>query len=294
MADLRPYRLGDVAKWRNKLYNHASVRDYIGSELRGQELHAFVDQVHRLLPKGTPRDLVFASLRHLAGKTLSDEALEDIAWQFAGNLRRFCNLRPVLPWKGQRSHEWVPVQVVGGDHYRTKRSGKVGMIYTFQVLAGTPCPLEMTQFWSRNFCRMLSRRLGFTKHRGPRPFTNVTEFMNLRMYVLVDPEKCQDGKPGFSQVHEEQPSSVVNYNRQLLQWRQRSTKDFQCPQNYPKRHRCFQCHVGLDVCPAATHERTFVRQECPNCHRHNWHDPAFLRMCVDCRVVKILHPKEEQ
>lgn len=293
MTELRPYRLGDVFRWRDKLCNHAAVRDYIGSELRGSELHEFVDKMHRLLPAGTPRDLVFTSLRYLAGSKLTEHELEDIAWRFAGNFRQFRNLRPVLPWRGQRDPEWVPVQVVAGEHYRTKRSGKVGMIFTLQALAGRVCPLEMTQFWSRNFCRALARRIGFTAGWGVRPFTNVAELMSLRMYVLVDPAKCVEGKPGFSQVHEEQPGGIINYNRKLLQCRQRRTSEFVCPKNYPKRHRCFQCHVGLDVCPAATHERSYVSQQCRVCNRKNWHDPAYMRVCVDCRVRQILHPKED-
>jgi hypothetical protein len=175
------------------------------------------------------------------------------------------------------------VQVVRGEYYRTRRSGKTGMIFTFQTLAGLCCPAELSKFWSVRFCKMISGRIGFSKPWGARPFQHMTEFVNLRMYVLVSTATDDDGKPVFSRIAEKQPSSVLQYNQTVLRWRQRLPDgDFKCPYGYPAKHRCFQCHVGLEDCPAATHEYTFVKKHCQRCEQLGWHDPANDVVCAEC------------
>lgn len=292
MAELYSYPLARIFGYRDKLLNSAKVRRCLGQTLRGEDFSEFVTQIHRLLPKGIPKDLVFDSLQYLAGTRLSERELEDLSWRLAGNLRRLRNLRPVQPWFTQAQQEWVPVQVLSGQPYRTKRYGKPGMIFQLQILAGSPCPLTIDHFWSRGFCRLIASRIGFSAPWGDYPFLSEYQLVSTRLYVLVDPEKSVGGKPGFNQVKETQPGGILSWNKELLKLRARRG-GFTCPQNYPAAHRCFQCHVGMDQCPAATHEETFVRKPCRKCQRSNWHDTADDRICVDCNAREALKPQKD-
>lgn len=283
---LRPYRLADVAARQRKILESGDLRDLLGEPLQGDTFRRFVDGLRACLPKKIPRELIEQSVQHLVGQVLTEERLEEEAWRLGGNTRRLKNLQPVPPWGGQPTLEWVPVQIVGGEHYRTRWTNLAGMIYQFQVLAGTPCPHVMTKFWSRGVCRLAASRLGFSKPWGPRPFKDFLQMFNLRLYVLVDAEQSRDGKPGFTVIAEEQPSGVLTWNRRLLRMRQRDPAvGFVCPRRFPDSFPCYRCPMGLDECPAATHPETFVPGECPRCGSEQaWFRDARDAHCVDCEI----------
>lgn len=267
------------------------IREFVGDQIQGSAFYEFMSAVKRKLPPGTPDDLIEQSLYYLLGRTLTDDELFSLAWRLAGNLRSFRQLRPVVPWTYQHEFEWVPVQVLRGDPYLTRRSRKAGTIFQFQILAGSPCPLTTSQFWSRAMCRMIARRIGFTPTWRKYPFRNPLQLVNLQLYVQLDPERSKEDEPRFFHVHEEQPSSVINWNRQVMRMRRREAGFFDCPENHPASLACHQCHVGLDQCAAAVHDQTFEWSHCRNCRRLAWHDPDHPRICVSCRIGKILNPE---
>jgi len=141
----------------------------------------------------------------------------------------------------------------------------------------------ITKFWTRKFCNYLSQTLGFSKPWGNFPFKRQAELVGMRMYGLLEREKCSrelffDNLRGSS--------GTSKYNRDLM--KQRKRMGFKCPQDY--KHECWKCHVGYDKCPVATHPRTYVKEECGVCEQVLFHDPRNLEMqtCIKCQIAKDL------
>lgn len=244
------------------------MTDYVDKSLESGAFESFVDDVASCLLKKTPRECVFKSLAHLAGEKLTKEVLDDTCWRLAGNLQRL-KTRAVVPWHKQRHKEWVPVQFVNAAKKRGGRK-KTGWMFTFQVLAGTPCPLTIQQFWTDRFCGRMSHSLGFQwmpSHKsGQQPrgvYQHPTEYVTLRMAVHIEPELCTGAGPDFKKI--ELPDSLHRWNREQLKYRDRLEEGYECPNKYPDSLPCYRCPIGYVECRAGTHRSTFTYRYCPDC-----------------------------
>lgn len=227
------------------------------------------------LPETVARTAVFDSIRALAGTILTRPAAGELAWRLAGNVDRLIAGVPVLPWTRQIADEFVPVCVESVRPYFRKNNS--GQLLRCRAVAGTPCPMEFTQFLSDGNCRAISRALGFSAPWGQYPYTAPAQFVNLLFFAHVEASRSGE-TPYFSRVSAS--DSMVKANRQLLEVRCRVVP---CPQGYD--HPCANCWVGHDSCEYAVHPRTYEPRYCDSCKINGFFDPDDNGlMCVRCRA----------
>lgn len=261
---------------------------FAGTILRDTTFYEFVREIHRLLPLGVPQaeivSVVGKSLCHLAGRKLTERQIECEVWRLLGNIETLRGWLAVPPWTHQQYDEWIPMQVISGQTYKTPRRHIFGYLFKFRALAGSCCPMILEQFWSQALCRVLARRLGFTRVEGERPFQNSEELVQMRLLGLVE-QKLSAKAPTFHTIHATE--SMLLYNRKLQRARLRLPQSgFCCPYKY--QHPCHQCPVGYAVgkktCPAAVRPVTLEARICPHCREEGFFDPTRPRItqCVNC------------
>jgi len=282
----RIYDINRVLELKEKLTNHLKLREYLGQQLTGGVFRAFIKDFNRLLPGKTREQVMRESLLHLAGVVLTPDILHETAWLLAGNIARIKAWHPATPWSRQVDFEYVPVQIVRAR--RVFEGHKHGAEFSFQVLAGTSAGCVLTKVWSQRLCGALARRVGFSNQRGGFPYMDVLQFVNLRLYVLIDPAKSAKA-PDFEEVWQEangktiKPVSCFNYNRRYL--RMRAGHEFACPKKFDRElSPCHLCPIGQEECLLAVHDFSYVKKACPGCSRVSWFDPAVpnRQVCVDC------------
>ena len=274
--DLPVFNLTKVFRCRDLLLTRC-IPARIGQRLEGEALHSLVAALRANLPNGISRDAVYESVRYLAGQILEPQASMELCWRLAGNVDRLKAGLSVCPWTMQVASEWVPLQILRCQPGRNRRN-KLGYNFSFRVLAGTPCPLKITAFWSRELCGMLATRLGFSRWRDGRyPYRGATELVGLRLLGEVTPAKSAQS-PGFYEVAV--PGSLKKWNvENVLQVRCRVKP---CPRGY--LGACSACVVGYKECPAATHKENYVSRFCVMCGTENaWFDPeSTMERCINC------------
>lgn len=283
---------------------------FIGVALKGDIFKQFSNAVAKCLAvslhANTGRHLDY-SLCDLAGLVLTREALSTAAWRLAGNEKSLIAGAVVNPWQFQASYELVTAQItkckmkMGGRH-----CGQIGHELAFRVLHGSPCPLEIYQWWSMRKCYYLALRkdeahqgFGFTRTRlKPRmneevfPFQHPRELVGLRCLLVLEPDLSTDTAPGFHTITF--TSTICNYNKELLRYRARVLPKYKCPYDFDIA--CFSCPIGQDKCRAGTHRMTYVYKKCSHCGEDDCpHDPedTFHDYCIDCVEGEILHKDEE-
>jgi hypothetical protein len=221
------------------------------------------------LPQAVKRENLLASIKHLAGEKLTEELISNTAWRLAGNLPRLrAGAVGAPPWHLQRADEWVPVQIEDARFARTKR--QLGYTFDFRVMAGTPCTLVIEKFWSLQFCRRMSRFMGFSRFgtnekTGEVPynlFRDATELVTLRLQVLITPE-LSDKEPGFKQT--KVGPAAVAWNREQMRFRARQDAEHACPKNLSANILCHRCPFGYRTCRAGTHVRDYRIDACKGC-----------------------------
>jgi hypothetical protein len=293
--DLPTYNLPSIFQLRKKLAEEVSL-NYFACNLTGGAFEDLVDSLLKLLP-GTPREPLRESVRHLAGKDLTQERVDELCWRLAGNARALKKGAVVPPWSRQEGPEWAPAQALEArpGHIETGWAGakvnRRGGHLTLRLLAGTAAGWQLKRFWTNDYVHVIKEELGFSPYdRAPYrrtelkepdlPFHDVRELVRMRMFLLLAPESGREG-PSFTEV-KGSPTTVA-FNRALLRQRLRLT--YRCPLNYPTEEvPCYACELGYDKCQAACHPKTFVRGDCPACGDLGvWFDPAAGRdVCVDC------------
>jgi len=266
-----------------------TLKPWIDRVPTGDEFDRFAGDVHALLPGKPDYEVVKESLWLLAGQQITNENLDNTCWRLAGNLNRLRRKITVLPWTRQEVCEWVPVQVFSTIVKRNKYD-KLGVNIRLRILAGSPCPMLMTVFWSRPFCRFLSNMFGFAKfapsetsERLPRNiYTDPCELVTLRFQVLIDPKKCTALEPGFERIR--CPSALLQYNKRQLKFRDRLDPGFECRFGQPQSLPCRKCNHGFVSCPGGCHKLDYIIGNCIGCGRDNvWFDPEqSTLLCVDC------------
>ena len=224
---------------------------YLGARPEGDDFICLVRDVADYLR--LRRSVVMDSLRVLAGQRITLQLAATTAWRLAGNIRSLRKDVPAPPWSFQHAAEVVPVQVMSCTVQQTVK-GRMMHVVRLRVMAGTPAPMVLFSWWSKSFCYILSRRLGYTSYRGDFPFSHPDELVNLRMLVLLDPSLTRDGRPGFKEVKGSQ--GLKKWNRAIIEkrFRRQGDKAWPCPNGYT--HYCYQCHVGYVDCEAATQRVT--------------------------------------
>jgi hypothetical protein len=244
------YDLNKIERVRGDLFQYA-FGDYLGATPEGEDFSCMVHDVadHLKVPFRT----VFESIRTAAGQRLTIPLAYTLSWRLAGNLSRLKKGLPVPPWVYQHEKEAVPIQVTASTLKRTKR-GYIMAVNTVRVLAGTPAPMRLTAWWSKSFCQLLARRLGYTSLRGDFPYSHPYELVNMRMLVLLDPDKTRDGKPGFQEVR--CTGTLQKWNRSIIEkrFRRQGNQPWPCPYGFD--HYCYNCRIGYVDCEAATHRHT--------------------------------------
>ncbi len=225
-----------------------------------------------------------ASLRHLVGQEMTEKRLFEVAWRLAGNLRQLKDGQAVTPWVRQAAAEWVPIQVVATRYAIQKKPqekyGRSGRTMRFKVMAGTPCPAEIIQWWSNEKLDVVANAIGF-KRNSPLYKADQAEFMSMRFVGLVEP-RLSDRGPSF--FHVGCPPSMLEYNRDLIKMRRRI--DFACPEGFD--HACHLCPLGVRSCEAAVHPEDYAEGPCPACGRTWWFDtdPGFVNdNCISCQPL---------
>lgn len=256
MDEIPVFNLPTIERLRDRLNERVMV-GHFRETLDLDGINELVSELRRELPSGVSRDAVFESVRYLIGTELQPKVLSQVSWRLAGNVERLRAGQPVLPWSTQLEDEWVPLQILQAVPYRTRRD-KIGYIYSFRALAGTPCPLRLSTFWKREALRVIAQHLGFSGFRGSYPFHEGMELVGLRLLGKVEPRLSRDG-PGFYEI--ECPPAMVEWNRQTV-LRMRVRLD-PCPNRWT--HPCRRCVVGYEACPAAVHAKSFTTGQCQTC-----------------------------
>ena len=245
------------------------------------------ESIWNVLPKRINKGHITESLWHLAGNPITALELTTTCWRIAGNLNSLA-AGPVTPWAKQSRLEWVPVQINAVKAKRTQYN--VGYELRFRVLAGSPCPVIITKFWSSRFCAYIAKNIGFSRRPPPdradsvarAQYVDARELVTMRLEVLVDPKLCTGRVPGFEKLR--CVKGLLNYNRRQIKFRDRLAEGFECRFGFPDTLPCRQCVKGFESCPAGCHRKDYVQRPCPICNVDDaWFDPeSASRCCVGC------------
>jgi hypothetical protein len=276
MSELPSYNLTRIVQLRDKLVEEVFYPRF-DVTIEESVFRSTVDAIRLRLPRDISGPTVYESSRQLLGQILTPQLSWEVAWRLAGNVPRLQQGEIVTPWVAQREPEWVPVQVVRiepGRHPR--RNNEFGAVITVQVLAGSSCPLRLESFWKRGLLGAMAQRIGFTPHWKKRPFSHAEQYAGLRFLALIDPKRCEAHKPGYFEIAV--PDNMMKWNVDVLK---RRFKEIPCPRNWV--HECHNCAQGFEVCPAATHFRTYVAKFCAHCGQDALFDPESHSLyCVPC------------
>jgi hypothetical protein len=285
------YSVVQVLKRRVKLRD-AVLDQFLNKQLDGDIFESFVSTISDNLPKEVERDVIYDSVRHMAGTLLTREALDMVSWRLAGNQQRLLAGKAVGPWTRQPLKEWVPSQIVSAQRKRNDK-GDPGHLFKFRLLAGYPCGLIVIKFWSDRFARFVATNtLGFAR-RGPsdksdRPARNLyhhpLELVTLRLLVLIDPVLCKH-EPGFERI--DCGSGLLTYNREQMAYRDRLDEAHACKFGYSRECLCHLCPRGYDDvewCRVACHRLQYEFAPCPVCGNASAPFDYDLagNMCVEC------------
>jgi hypothetical protein len=280
------YQVQEIVSLRRKM-EAALSKTYVGSTPRGDAFNIFVDDVTAQLPKTVVRQYVYDSLRHLAGERITAPLLLNNLWRLAGNVNRL-RRKAVPPWNHQSFAEWVPAAIVAACK-RRNGAGKIGYLYSFQILGGLACPMIVTKFWTNKFCHYFSRHLGYAKRRfrataavPKNIFRHPREFVTMRLQILIEPRLCTFNEPGFDKV--KVGSAQLKWNHEQMAFRDRLTDEYGCPFEYPASRHCYLCHVGFKRCRAGCHARDYEPYFCNDCGRSDaLFDPELgSDVCIEC------------
>ena len=238
------------------------------------------------LPASVDFAALCKSLQPYTGRTLTEPALDQLVWRLAGNIPMLQRYYPVYPWSSQAFPEWVPVQILSVT--QSKSRNELGVVVQLKVLAGTPATLQLRKFWSSRYCHIFARAAGFNFRRASdnqpqnmRRVRNPLELALCRFSILVTPETCAGGKLDYRRT--ELSPSQLEFNRQLMDMRDRLKPEHVCPAGYDREVRCYQCPVGYVRCGAACHKENFILETCPSCHTEQYRDPVQSgTLCVGC------------
>lgn len=268
---MEKYNVSRILKNRNKLLH--ALSEYVGVKLEGSAFSNFLVELRINLSIKVDGSVYFASAQHLLGRSVTYAEMREFCWRLAGNLGKLQRGIPVLPWFMQQGIEWVPLQILSYRASYTDR-GEPAATYESRILAGSACPMKIEHSWNTRYLRKMAKPVfGFTPPWGKVPYLDPQQLVQLRFMAKLEPQFCQDYRPGFK---ESTPSSgCINWNKRLFKLRNRNITP--CPNQFT--NQCHECHVGYDNCPAAVRPKTLESRLCIRCGIESWHDPRSLRRC---------------
>lgn len=265
-----------VMSRRDRLFSKA-IKTYVDAKIVGDTVYDLYKDLLAVLPEKVSQSAVFDSIRIYAGTELSFVEAKALAWRLAGNVDRLIAGEPVIPWSGQIGDERVPVDIEEVRPFTKKNVP--GVLLHCRAIAGSPCPLAFTQFFSSASCSAVARTLGFSASWGPYPYSNPAHLSRLLFFAHIDAEKSRT-TPVFTTISAS--SSMVKLNREKIEIRCRARP---CPSGY--EHPCASCWVGHDRCHAATHAHTYVSKHCHHCNADKFFDPGVKSdKCIQCRKAE--------
>jgi hypothetical protein len=271
-----PFSYSRVRDRRDKICSRA-LRPYIDVSVVGETVYDICKDIMAEMPATVAETAVYDSVRVLAGTKLTQSAAADLAWRLAGNVDKLIDGQPVLKWTRQLDDEIVPVVIESVRPF--KRKTTPGFIFSCRALAGSPCPMVFTQFFSRSSCSAISRTLGFSAPWGAYPYSTAAHFVNLLFFAHIEAARSREF-PSFVTVSAS--SSMLKVNRKLIEVRCRAKP---CPDQF--EHGCAFCWLGYDQCEFATHPRTYETRDCSACNAEGFFDPVDNGdVCVRCRYLK--------
>lgn len=281
----KPFHLPTILATRDRLVRSIEDNELRDRELTPDQFHIFCGLILEGLPSKCYAPAVEDSIRYLAGEFLTKAKLQTVCHRLAGNIERLACRRAVPPWSVQRFQEWVPLQIVGYRPARGKRD-RLGALLSLKIMAGTPCPIVIQDWWSPDMCRFMAyRNFGFSRPRGDRdlkyPYTNPLQFTSLRFLGLVQPDKSTK-EPSYT--NPTFPNHLVEWNKETLRRRFRVDPGYKCPKGHPQHFPCHTCPIGYLKCPAGTHRRNWQKGTCTVCEKADvWIDVDLAKtMCVNC------------
>lgn len=192
--------------------------------------------------------VLFDTLVYLAGRPLTREEANRLAWRLAGGQEVLRSGLAIPPWTRQVRPEesliYLREYTRGTDSRQRALVVLKGIIYT-----GSAAGEVGTCSWPMSLLTAISRRVGFTNNYGSYPMRHASELVGLRICAVVE-SRQGESRPYFSQIVEKPALSTWN-RKNVLALRVRKTP---CPQE--RRNHCHECPVGLDGCRAATHLTT--------------------------------------
>lgn len=245
-------------------------------------LDDLVERLTGLLP-GAKDGTVFESVRHLGSQRLAPDVAMLVAWRLAANRHQLAAGMPVRPWAGQRADEWAPVEILRATTVKRTR-GDLATEFTLCLLAGAACGMRAPVIWSRNMCRLVASRIGFSRTGGTYPYRFPDDLVGLRCYGHVSATMSRE-HPAIREI--ECPPGLIAWNRKnILGLRCRHKQ--QCPNGWT--HPCAHCAIGYETCAAATHYRTYVKQHCSGCdNAEAVFDPESRSgICIECTRKRVL------
>lgn len=279
-----PYFNASLAMKRRDKLLAAVFEPVLGRTIDQEVFNQVLSGCVKFLRTTSRRTTVYDSISHLLGTTLTKKSAWLEAARLSANLERIRAHRPVGANAWQSESSWCMFQIMGVRPIVQARrndspgSFKRGAVLTIVYLGGLAVGLESKRFWSDGMVRYAGRLAGFTPSWGPRPFEKAEQLFNLRGYGYVDPAISAEN-PKFKHVRF--TSGCCNWNLKILKLRDRYTS--RCPHNQKKSLSCHNCHVGSDLCPAATHRTTYRIADCQNCHKPSFVDPSTASgTCVSC------------
>jgi hypothetical protein len=241
-------RVGRIYALRDKLVEF-TLRNYNEKTLAGDTLSNLALRLSRRMPGRIDRDVLFESIRDLAGQVAEQPMLKRLCWRLAANIIRLQEGESIPAWNVQRVSEWVPAQVMTCVK-STNSFGMPGGDYRIRILGGYPASMVIMKFWTASLASYFGRNMGYNRLR---PLRDISELVNLRLMLYLEPDLSWD-EPGFR--HIECPPNMLKWNRKIIGYRYRKAGrgDWPCPRHFI--HPCHDCYVGYVDCPAATHPHT--------------------------------------
>lgn len=301
LPPIPPLSITKILALRQKLLDDVFL-DMYGVSYTGDEFTSFVHELHTAVPS-VPFSVLYQSVRHLAGVTLTDKELDELAWRLTGNLHYMKKGVVVPPWLYQRKNEWCLVQIIGAEKTVMLMSATVGSEvkvptkccnFDMIILAGSCSGKRVTKFYRESvlFNSKFKSVFGFSKYNRVRsrnlygkntkcyPLKDALEYVKLRFYAYIEQEKCKDGLT-IEQI--KSTSTIQNANRQLMEKRTRT--EFTCPKGYDTMTRpCYLCELGYDKCSVGCHPFTYTLGFCKTCDLPDRYFDQLRNkeVCIDC------------
>ena len=275
------FNLKRIFQLRTAIYDAIRL-DLAGIELYNHDVKNLGDRMLRLMPGPISQITMFESVRVFERQILNDAELRTFAWRMAANADRLRAGMPVTAWRSPGIEEWVPVQVMRVEPFRTSKSGTGRVLFTLRVLAGTAAALEIQKPFKVNSLPVIARAIGFTSRHRRYPYQTYFHFVGLRFLVKLDPAKATDAAPSFFHVHG--ANNLIAFNRRILAVRLRRKP---CPRRF--NSPCKTCAVGYMHCDFAVHKFDFVSITCSSCRQPGWSDPErSTTLCLKCHTTQAI------